>query len=69
MKLQAEVELNTEQIKEVVVREMAEIIDCDYSEEDVKNAATRIVQYYLRASEYAEFQEERLYEFRNDIAG
>lgn len=59
MKLLANIVLEDEQIKEIVVREMADIIECQFSEEDVKNAATRIVRYYLRANEFSEFEEKR----------
>jgi hypothetical protein len=53
------IELSDDQVVEVVVTEMANIIDDKFAKEDLKYAATRIVQYYLRTHEYEEFKRER----------
>jgi replicative DNA helicase len=53
------IELSDDQVVEVVVTEMANIIDDKFAKEDLKYAATRIVQYYLRTHEYEEFSRNR----------
>lgn len=51
------IELNDDMVKEIVVKEMADIISINYIGEDIKDAATRIIQYYLRANEYQRYME------------
>lgn len=51
------IELSDDMVKEIVVKEMAEIIENPFSKEDLKYAATRIVQYYLRTHEYDQFKQ------------
>lgn len=51
------IELNDDMVKEIVVKEMAEIVVEKYIEEEIKDAATRIIRYYLRANEYKKYME------------
>lgn len=51
------IELNDDMVKEIVVKEMADIISINYIGEDIKDAATRIIRYYLRANEYQRYME------------
>jgi hypothetical protein len=53
------IKLEDSQVVDIVVREMAEIIDNPLNKEDVKYAATKIIQYYLRAHEYEQFTQSR----------
>jgi hypothetical protein len=54
-----DIQLSDDQVVEVVVTEMANIIDDKFAKEDLKYAATRIIQYYLRTHEYEEFSRNR----------
>jgi hypothetical protein len=54
-----DIQLSDDQVVEVVVTEMANIIDDKFAKEDLKYAATRIIQYYLRTHEYEEFNRNR----------
>lgn len=54
-----DIKLEDSQVVDIVVREMAEIIDNPLNKEDIKYAATRIIQYYLRAHEYEQFIQSR----------
>ena len=65
-----DIQLSDEQVVEVVVTEMANIIDDKFAKEDLKYAATRIIQYYLRTHEYEEFSRKRAnQEFRDSNYG
>ncbi len=59
-----DIQLSDDQVVEVVVTEMANIIGDKFAKEDLKYAATRIIQYYLRTHEYEEFNRNR--EFRKE---
>jgi hypothetical protein len=54
-----DIKLEDSQVVDIVVREMAEIIDNPLNKEDMKHAATKIIQYYLRAHEYEQFTQSR----------